>query len=171
MRGRTLKTQTAKAFVPLLEPARYKGAHGGRGSGKSHFFAERLIVDSLNEPGNNGGEGLRSVCIREVQKDLAQSAKQLIEQKMRTMGVGEADGFKAYRELIQTPGDGIIIFKGMNDYTADSIKSLENFKRGWWEESHTATAHSLKIYRPTLVESWCQIQCPPVETKALRIIA
>ena len=24
---------------PLLKPARYKGAYGGRGGGKSHFFA------------------------------------------------------------------------------------------------------------------------------------
>jgi len=37
----------------------------------------------------------------------------------------------------------------MNDYTADSIKSLEGFKRGWWEEAHTATQHSLTLYRPT----------------------
>jgi len=145
----TLQIKTARVFEPLLEPARYKGAHGGRGSGKSHFFAEKLIDDSLAEPGETG-EGLRSVCIREVQKDLAQSAKLLIEQKLSHFKCTEADGFKVYRDVIQTPGDGIIIFKGMNDYTADSIKSLEGFKRGWWEEAQTATPHSLKLYRPTL---------------------
>lgn len=150
MRGRTLKRQVAKVFVPLTHPSRYKGAFGGRGSGKSHFFGEQIIEDSLREPGESGGEGLRSVCIREVQKDLAQSAKLLVEQKIDSMGVTEADGFKIYRDVIRTPGDGIILFKGMNDYTADSIKSLEGFKRGWWEESQTATAHSMKLYRPTL---------------------
>ena len=30
----TLKIPTAKVFEPLLEAARYKAAHGGRGSGK-----------------------------------------------------------------------------------------------------------------------------------------
>ena len=145
----TLQIKTAKVFEPLLEPARYKGAYGGRGSGKSHFFAEKLIEDSLAEPGECG-EGLRSVCIREVQKDLAQSAKLLVEQKINAFRLTEADGFRIYRDVIQTPGDGIIIFKGMNDYTADSIKSLEGFKRGWWEEAQTATAHSLMLYRPTL---------------------
>lgn len=144
-----LRIKTAKVFLPLLEPARYKGAYGGRGSGKSHFFADNLIDDSITEPGKHG-EGLRSVCLREVQKDLAQSAKQLIEAKLRGYKLGEAQGFKVYRELISTPKDGIIIFKGMNDYTAESIKSLEGFKRGWWEEAHTATAHSLALYRPTL---------------------
>lgn len=146
---RTLNLPTAEVFEPLLEPARYKGAWGGRGSGKSHFFAELLIEDCLREPGENG-EGMRAVCIREVQKDLAQSSKLLLESKLRTLKIGETDGFKVFRELIATPGDGVIIFKGMNDYTADSIKSLEGFKRGWWEEAQTATSHSLNLYRPTL---------------------
>ncbi len=148
--GRTLSLPTAEAFVPLLEPAPYKGAHGGRGSGKSHFFAELLIEDCLAEPGNSGGEGMRAVCIREVQKDLAQSSKQLLESKLRTHQLTAADGFRVFKDRIQVPGDGAIIFKGMNDYTAESIKSLEGFKRGWWEEAQTATLHSLNLYRPTL---------------------
>lgn len=145
-----LRIPTAEVFAPLLEPARDKGAHGGRGSGKSHFFAGLMIEDSLAEPGENGGEGLRSVCIREVQKDLAQSSKALIEDKLRAFGVGEADGFKVFRDVIETPGDGLIIFKGMQDYTAESIKSLENFKRAWWEEAQAATQHSVNLLRPTI---------------------
>jgi len=123
--------------------------HGGRGSGKSHFFAGLLIEDALAEPGECG-EGLRSVCIREVQKDLAQSSKALIEAKLSSFRLGEADGFKVFRDVIATPGDGIIIFKGMQDYTADSIKSLENFKRAWWEEAQGATQHSINLLRPTI---------------------
>lgn len=145
-----LRLQTAEVFLPLLEPARDKVARGGRGSGKSHFFAEMLIEDSLAEPGNGGGEGLRSVCIREVQKDLAQSSKLLIETKLTALGIGEAHGFKVYRDVIETPGDGLMIFKGMNDYTSDSIKSLEGFKRAWWEEAHGATQNSINLLRPTM---------------------
>jgi len=143
----TLDLQTARVFVPLLEPARDKAAWGGRGSGKSHFFAELLIEDSLAEPGESG-EGLRSVCIREVQKDLAQSSKLLIETKLNRLGLSEADGFKVFKDVIQTPGDGLIIFKGMN--AADSIKSLEGFKRSWWEEAHGATKTSINLLRPTM---------------------
>lgn len=142
--------KTARVFAPLLEPARYKGAYGGRGSGKSHFFAEMLLEDCLYEPGASGGEGMRAVCIREVQKDLSQSSKALLESKMASLALGEADGFKVFKDVITTPGDGLIIFKGMNDYTADSVKSLEGFKRAWWEEAQTATARSLKLLRPTL---------------------
>lgn len=139
-----LEIETAAVFEPLLPPARYKGAHGGRGSGKSHFFAEKLIDDALYEP------GLLAVCIREVQKDLKDSAKRLIESKLASLRLGEADGFKVYRSEIATPGGGIFIFQGMQDHTADSIKSLEGFKRAWVEEAQTLSERSLTLLRPTL---------------------
>ena len=145
-----LVIDTAEVFEPLIAPARDKVARGGRGSGKSHFFAELLIEDAAAEPGDSGGEGLFSACIREVQQDLAQSSKLLIEKKLTKLGLGEPDGFKVYKDVIKTPGDGIIIFKGMNDYSADSIKSLEGFKRAWWEEAHGATDLSIQLLRPTM---------------------
>lgn len=139
-----LDIQTARVFKPLLGPARYKGAYGGRGSGKSHFFADMLIEDSLAE------KGMRSVCIREVQKSLKESAKRLLEDKLGEHGLGEADGFKVFREVIETPGDGLINFQGMQDHTAESIKSLEGYKRAWCEESQSLSARSLSLLRPTI---------------------
>jgi len=144
-----LDIQTARAFKPLLAPARYKGVHGGRGSGKSHFFADLLVEDCLAEPGISG-EGMRAVCIREVQKDLSQSSKRLIEDKLAQHRIGEADGFKPFRDVIQTPKDGLIIFKGMQDYNAESIKSLEGYKRAWCEEAQSLSARSLSLLRPTI---------------------
>lgn len=144
-----LKIPTAEVFEPLLHPARYKGAHGGRGSGKSHFFAGLGVEDGLRLPGEIG-EGLRMVCIREVQKDLKESAKLLIEDKLTQFGLGEADGYRVWKDRIETPKDGVIIFKGMQDYTAESIKSLEGFHRAWVEEAQTLTAHSLTLLRPTI---------------------
>ena len=139
-----LEIPTARAFEPLLEPSRYKGAWGGRGSGKSHFFAEKLIDDSQYE------RGLASVCIREVQKSLKDSAKRLIENKLSEFGLGEADGFRVFNDKIQTPGDGVVIFQGMQDHTAESIKSLEGFKRAWVEEAQTLSATSMSLLRPTI---------------------
>lgn len=131
-------------FEPLLAPARYKGAWGGRGSGKSHFFGGMLIEDHLAE------RGLLSVCIREVQKTLADSSKRLLEAKLGDFRLGERDGFKVFKDRIETPGDGVIIFQGMQDHTAESIKSLEGFKRAWWEEAQTASARSLSLLKPTI---------------------
>ena len=144
-----LQIPTAGVFLPLLEPARYKGAYGGRGSGKSHFFGGLAIEDALRAPGETG-VGLRMVCIREVQKSLKESAKRLIEDKISEFGLTEAMGFKVYREVIELPGDGIMTFTGMQDHTADSVKSLEGFDRAWVEEAQSLSDRSMTLLRPTI---------------------
>lgn len=137
-----LQIQTAEVFEPLLRPARYKGAHGGRGSGKSHFFAEMMVDDHYRIP------GLRSVCIREVQKSLKDSAKRLIEDKIKQLDVGSH--FDVQKDQINTPGGGVILFQGMQDHTAETIKSLEGFNRAWIEEAQTLSERSLTMLRPTI---------------------
>ena len=140
----TLTIETAPAFEPFLEPSRYKAAWGGRGSGKSHYFAEALIEHALLEPGS------RSVCIREVQRTLKESSKRLIEDKLLVLGLGSRDGFRVFNEVIETPGDGIITFQGMQDHNAESIKSLEGFGTAWVEEAQTLSHRSLALLRPTI---------------------
>ena len=108
-------------------PARYKGVFGGRGSGKSHFFGELLVETCQAEPGTS------AVCIREAQRSLAQSSKRLIESKIAALGLGHQ--FRIYSDKIATPGDGIIIFRGMQHHTAESIKSLEGFRIAWVDEA------------------------------------
>lgn len=142
--ARTLELLTPKVFRPLLEPSRYKGAHGGRGSGKSHFFAELLIEQCLLK------RGTRAVAIREVQKTLKESSKRLIEDKLQSLGIGESDGFKVFNEVVETPGDGIITFQGMQDHNSESIKSLEGFNVAWVEEAQTLSHRSLSLLRPTI---------------------
>ena len=139
-----IEFRTARVFKPLLAAARYKGAWGGRGSGKSHFFAEKLIEDCFEY------RGMRAVCIREVQKTLKESSKRLIEDKLSAFGIGEKHGFKIFNEVIKTPGDGVITFVGMQDHNAESIKSLEGFGRAWIEEAQTLSARSLSLLRPTI---------------------
>jgi phage terminase large subunit len=129
-------------FHPLLKPSRYKGAYGGRGSGKSHFFGEMLVERCLLE------KGLRAVCIREVQKTLSQSSKRLIEHKIAELKF--SGNFRIFEDKIETPGDGLIIFQGMQDHTAESIKSLEGYKIAWIEEAQSLSAHSLSLLRPTI---------------------
>ncbi|WP_027566642.1 PBSX family phage terminase large subunit [Bradyrhizobium sp. URHA0013] len=137
-----LKIPTAKIFEPLLQPARYKGVYGGRGSGKSHFFGELLVETCQAE------RGTLAVCIREAQRTLAQSSKRLIEGKIASLGLEH--GFKFFSDKIETPGDGLIIFRGLQDHTADSIKSLEGFRIAWIDEAQSLSARSLALLRPTI---------------------
>jgi phage terminase large subunit len=137
-----LSIETARVFEPLLQPSRYKGAWGGRGSGKSHFMAGAVVEYCLLNPGS------RIVCIREVQKTLAQSAKLLIENKIQEFGVGSE--FRVLYDRIETPGGGLIIFQGMQDQNAESIKSLESYNVAWCEEAQTLSNRSLALLRPTI---------------------
>ena len=130
------------AYVPLFRTARYKGAYGGRGSGKSHFFGRLLVQKCVNH------SGTLAVCIREVQKTLAQSSKRLVESKISSLGLESYS--KIYSDKIQTPGDGLIIFQGMQDHTGESIKSLEGFTIAWIEEAQTLSSRSLSLLRPTI---------------------
>ncbi|WP_213741583.1 phage terminase large subunit [Bradyrhizobium sp. dw_411] len=111
-----LKIPTAKIFEPLLAPARYKAVHGGRGSGKSHFFGELLVEICQAERGTS------AVCIREAQKTLAQSSKRLIESKIA--GLGLRHRFKVFSDKIATPGDGVIIFRGLQGYTFKAVITI-----------------------------------------------
>lgn len=129
-------------FLPLLKPARYLGAYGGRGSAKSHFFAEKLVEECLAQPGT------RAVCVREVQRSLKESVKRLVEDKIQAWGMGHQFSPRDDRTL--TPGGGVILYQGMQDHTAESIKSLEGFRIAWAEEAQTMTSRSLEMLRPTI---------------------
>ena len=139
----TLKIDTPRWALPLLKPSRYKGAHGGRGSGKSHCFAEMMIEAHIIDPKS------RSVCVREVQKSLSQSVKRLLEMKIEQMNAGAY--FEVQEAVIKSrKGDGLIIFQGMQNHTADSIKSLEGYDRAWVEEAQSLSQKSLDLLRPTI---------------------
>lgn len=137
-----LQRRTPAVFQPLLAPARYKGAHGGRGGGKSHFMAELLVEMCYAH------EGMRAVCLREVQESIRSSVKLLIQDKIISLGLRKY--FQVWQDRIETPGGGLIIFQGMQDHTAESIKSLEGFRIAWFEEAQTCTTRSLELLRPTI---------------------
>lgn len=139
--ARGVEFPTPRAFVPLLGPARYKGAYGGRGSAKSHFFAESLIERALLQR-------TRAVCIREVQTSLKRSAKLLIDDKIEHYGL--SDQFDSNNVEIQGPHGSLFVFQGMQDHTADSIKSLEGFDVAWVEEAQNLSKRSLDLLRPTI---------------------
>jgi phage terminase large subunit len=62
------------------------------------------------------------VCIREAQRTLAQSSKRLIESKIAALGLGHQ--FKIFNDKIETPGDGVIIFRGMQSYTFKAVITI-----------------------------------------------
>lgn len=144
-----LQIETPRAFVPLLGPHRYKGARGGRGSAKSHFFCESLVEDMA-------AEHHRVACLREVQSSIKDSVKQTVEDKIRKFGfqvVSKITGpgqFKITETEIVGPNESLMIFRGLKGGTATSIKSLEGYTRAFVEEAQTISQASLDILTPTI---------------------
>lgn len=136
-----LRIETPRVFKPLLAPHRYKGAFGGRGSGKSHFFAELAVERSVMEKTD-------IVCVREIQKSLAQSVKKLIEVKIQSLGVESR--FRVLQTHIESDLGGVITFQGMQNHTAESIKSLEGYDVALVEEAQSLSQRSLDLLRPTI---------------------
>ena len=154
---RVLDIKTPRWAVPLYAdktaaglPVRYKGAWGGRSSGKSHEFAGAVVEAMVADPDCN------VVCVREIQKSLALSAKKLIESKIEAFGVGHL--FEVLKtEIRRIDGKGMCIFVGMQDHTADSVKSLEGFDIAWIEEAQSLSQRSLDLLRPTIRKEGSQI--------------
>lgn len=143
-----LRIQVPEVFLPLEGPHRYIGAHGGRGSGKSHYFGERWLRENI-------AEKLDCVCLRETLKSLEFSVKKLLEQKISAYNAGAY--FTIQDRRILSVHGGVSIFEGMQNHTADSIKSLEGFDRAWFEEAQNASDKSLTLLRPTIRKPGSQL--------------
>jgi len=136
-----LEIPTAEAVEEFLVPSRYKALYGGRGALKSHFFAGLAIEECSRVPGT------RMLCIREVQKSLKESSMRLLGDKIEQH---KAPGFRDKNDRIDTPGGGVMVFQGLQDHTAESIKSFEGFRIAWVNEGQTLSSRSLEILRPTM---------------------
>jgi phage terminase large subunit len=144
-----LEIEVARKLRPLLQPSRYKGVYGGRGGSKSHFFAEQLIARCL-------AKETRVVCIREVQNSIRDSVRQLLVDKIQKLGVGH-EFEPLEREIRCLKNGSLIIFRGMQEYNADNIKSLEGYNIAWVEEAQTLSARSLEMLRPTIRASGSEL--------------
>jgi phage terminase large subunit len=143
-----LQIQTPRIFIPALQPARYKGIHGGRGSGKSHFFGDLWLEENVQSKYD-------FVCLRETLKSLEFSVKKLLEGKITQYNAGAY--FEVQDRRILSKHGGVTIFEGMQNHTADSIKSLEGFDRAWFEEAQNASDKSLTLLRPTIRKEGSQL--------------
>ena len=133
-----------QALRPIYtSKARYKGLKGGRGSGKSWGAVDYFLLKAL------GNKNINIVCLRQTQKSIKHSSKKLIQDRIEALGISN------YFEVLLTEirikkGKGVIIFQGLQDHTADSIKSLEGFDLAFVEEAQTITEFSLDLLTPTI---------------------
>ena len=131
-----------KKLRPILEKnARYKVAHGGRGSGKSWTFARGLLLKAMEKP-------RRILCTREVQKSIKDSVHRLLSDQIEELGLGGA--FQVFDTEIRGYNGSLISFSGLQGHTVDSLKSFEGVDICWIEEAQTVSKHSMQILTPTI---------------------
>jgi phage terminase large subunit len=136
-----VKWRFPAVFQPLMQPARRKFIYGGRGSGKSTFAAGYCALELL--------KGRSVLCIREIQKSIADSAKKLIEEKIIEFGL--SDHFDITENEIRCTSSGAVcIFRGMQSHNAASVKSLEGFDIAWVEEAQSLSERSMTLLIPTI---------------------
>jgi phage terminase large subunit len=132
----------------LFEPARYKVARGGRGSGKSWGFARALLIRGAQRT-------TRVLCAREVQKSIQQSVHQLLKDQIASLNLG------AFYEVLATEIRGRngtqFFFSGLSDMTAESLKSFEGVDVCWCEEAQAISKKSWDILIPTIRKEGSEI--------------
>ena len=92
--------------------------------------------------------GFRVVCVREIQNSIKDSVKQLLEDKIEQLGLQSF--FTITDQEIRGRNGSLAIFRGLQNHTADSIKSLEGFDVAWVEEAQTISQSSLDLLTPTI---------------------
>lgn len=125
----------------LLGMHRYKVAYGGRGAGKSASFARALLTLGAHQR-------LRILCAREVQKSIKDSVHRLLADTIEVMKLGKF--YSVLENEIRGKNATVIIFAGLSDMTAESIKSYEGIDICWVEEAQAVSKRSWDILVPTI---------------------
>lgn len=83
-----------------------------------------------------------------MQNTIRDSVRQLLIDKIQKFGLGKF--FEVQDAEIRGANGSLIIFRGMQSFNAESIKSLEGYDIAWVEEAQTLSEVSLRLLRPTI---------------------
>lgn len=128
-------------FKPFIKKARYKVAHGGRGSGKSFFFAE-LAVETARR--------VKTVilCAREFQGSIGDSVHKLLQETIDRLGYTHE--FDIQKQTIIHLGTGTaFVFYGIKN-NVTKIKSVQGVGICWVEEAEAVTKDSWDVLIPSI---------------------
>ena len=128
-------------------PVRYRAAYGGRGSAKSHSFAQALILKAAENP-------LRVGCYREIQRSIRDSVKRLLDDKIAAAGLGSF--FQSTDTEIRGPNGSLFIFNGLRT-NPDAVKSTEGLDIAAVFEANKVSKRSWELLIPTVRKTGSEI--------------
>ena len=148
----TAKANTATArielppkLIPVFAPprgsVRYRGAYGGRGSGKSFTFSLMAAVWGYAEP-------LRILCTRELQVSIRESMYAEIRNAIRTRPWLEAH-YEIGESFIRGKNGTEFLFRGLR-HNMSAIRSMADIDLAIVEEAEDVPEHSWLDLLPTI---------------------
>ena len=148
LRERIERERVAPKLEVFREPARIKGAVGGRAAGAKSWSLLSLAVQRANYYRTH------IAVLREVQLTLEESVWKLFGQTIERLGYS---GWDINKVSIDNAIGSHVIFRGLSDITAANIKSLEGFDIFLLEEAQSISNRSLDILFPTMRKPWSEL--------------
>jgi phage terminase large subunit len=136
-----------RPFIDLLKPKRYKIFYGGRGGAKSHNFARALLVLGAQRK-------LRIACGREIQKNINESVKPLLESIIYDHGLDSF--YQVMDKEIRGKNGTVFMFMGLK-HNIQGIRSLEGVDILWVEEAAPVSDKTWELVLPTMRKSGSEI--------------
>jgi phage terminase large subunit len=143
-----MKAEFPDCFQFLFEPARYKVAYGGRGSGKSVSVAKALLIMAAQKP-------LRILCARELQVSIKDSVHKLLVDEIA--GMPQLAGFYEVQNSVILGRNGSeFMFKGLR-HNVTEVKSMQGIDICWVEEAQMVSKSSWETLIPTIRKDGSEI--------------
>ncbi|AGI32728.1 TPA: PBSX family phage terminase large subunit [Mannheimia haemolytica] len=143
-----------KLLPVFAKDYRYKGAYGGRGSGKTRAFAKMSAVSAYKRAMR--GESGVILCGREFMNSLEESSLEEVKQAIKSEPF-LANFFDVGEKYVRTK-DGRIsyVFSGLR-HNLDSIKSKARILIAWIDEAETVSETAWRKLIPTVRENNSEI--------------
>ena len=120
------------AFLPYLRDYshRFSVYWGGRGSGKSYFLADKLVIKALEDK-------RRILFLRKYGVDIKDSAWLLITDALSKFGILPYCKVNLSTQTIKMPNGSVLLFRGLDN--PERAKGLQNITDIWIDESNQLT--------------------------------
>ena len=136
-----INVDVAEVFLPALQkPKRIKILVGGRGSTKSTFVSDMMLIEMM--------KGGLIGCGREYQNSIDESVHRLMYEEYARLGM---TGFTHDKQHIEHTNGGRSFYRGLQGHSIDSIKSmLTGVKKFWVEEGGTLSENTIRTLTKSL---------------------
>ena len=145
----TVQVHIPPKLIPVFgNKYRYRGAYGGRGSGKSFNFAKMLCVRGYQSP-------IKILCARELQNSIKDSVHSEIVSAIDSEPWLAAN-YEYGESYIRGKNGTAFIFKGLR-HNAKEIKSTADIDICWVEEAEAVSEASWSVLVPTIRKTGSEI--------------